>query len=171
MSLTFGVALLFVAGFQYYYCGLTVNGFGQNNFKLWTNDLDNHLTSRALFDWFALAHFNQGLISFMFFQMLNLSKEFSFNITVFLQLVFECYENTASGILRAHGDGYTNYNGDSLINSCMDSILVYLAARLCFTNKFIDILILCILTETILFQVNKFNVTTIIASQLENLKK
>jgi hypothetical protein len=104
--------------------------------KLWFNGTSSLGDSQHITDWYSFSHIIHG---FAFFYLARLFKKFSlfqsFLLALTLETIWELIENNSILINRYRETTVaSDYNGDSILNSCFDilamSLGFYLARKL-----------------------------------------
>ena len=105
--------------------------------KIWDSVVKGPQNSQHLFDWYSFSHIISGFVIYFFLWLANKKLKwpvwYLLLVALLISTGWELFENTHFALSRfQHATIYTNYYGDSIINSLSDTVCVgigFLLAR------------------------------------------
>jgi hypothetical protein len=99
------------------------------SFQIWDGVVKGSENSQQLLDWYSFSHIITGFIIYFFLWLVGRKRGWPvwamFLVALAISMGWEIFENSYYAISRfQHVTVYTNYYGDSIINSLMDTVCV-----------------------------------------------
>lgn len=121
--------------------------------KIWDNVIEGSENSQHIFDWYTLSHIIHGFIVYFLLWLAGLRKRgwsigALFLMALLISAGWEMFENTQFVVARyQEATISSNYYGDSIINSLMDSVSMLFGFWLAWRLPVDMVIILAILME------------------------